>query len=463
MGILRMTFLALFLSLNYDWDKGKTSKMCTDEASLCCCNSTLVFKYVLEQALMAGRRKTKSSKKKKRWFLRCIIVFAVIFICLGTAVKKQFPHFFASAKETIEAVKVMASSGKNVPFEKVTISKGDVDGGWYYQQLSKQEKSLYEEIYQGLMDTSSSIYVHSTDAEELKKISQFIFNDRPELFWCTGEMQVTSTQGYSKIQPVYEYTKTDKSKKQAEINQAVEKCFSGITGEMGEYDKIKYIFEYLVNTVDYNLNAPDNQNIYSALVGRASICAGYSRSAQYLLQKLGIECIYVTGTIPGQGAHAWNIVKCSGKYYQMDVTFGDPVFIQTEGGGQPPEHSINYDYLCCSDAEIMKNHTADTDVRFPQCTSKDLNYYKLNKMYYEEFEPNKILHDMNETIYKKQSFYTCKFANDSLYQQAHDRVLNDLVKRAAQNLLDYYGLESVKYTYVEDPVMDKITIYWNEF
>ena len=40
-------------------------------------------------------------------------------------------------------------------------------------------------------------------------------------------------------------------------------------------------------------------------------------------------------------------------------------------------------------------------------------------------------------------------------------ILNDLVQQAAQNLLDYYGLESVQYTYVEDEVMDKISIYWN--
>ena len=109
-------------------------------------------------------------------------------------------------------------------------------------------------------------------------------------------------------------------------------ALKGLDGNASEYDKIKYIFEYLVNTVDYNMEAPDNQNIYSALAGKASVCAGHSRAAQYLLQQTGIECIYVTGTIPGQGAHAWNIVKCGGQYYQMDVTFGDPVFLETESG-----------------------------------------------------------------------------------------------------------------------------------
>ena len=55
--------------------------------------------------------------------------------------------------------------------------------------------------------------------------------------------------------------------------------------------------------------APDNQNIYSALVGKRTVCAGYARSAQYLLQKMGMECIYVTGTCANGEAHAWNQVK----------------------------------------------------------------------------------------------------------------------------------------------------------
>lgn len=401
-------------------------------------------------------------RKRRKWpVILGIIVIIFCFTSLGATVKKVLPGLFASTKEVIETVRTNTTGTEKVPFEEVTIAEDDVSGGYYYQQLNEEEQNLYKEMYQGLNSMSDSIYMHSPDMEVLKKVSQYIFCDRPELFWCSGEMQVTSYEAYSEVQPVYTYRGDEKTARKEQIDEAVKECFAGISGDMPDYDKIKYVFEYLVNSVDYNLEAPDNQNIYSALVAKASVCAGYSRSAQYLLQKLGIECIYVTGNIPGQGAHAWNIVKCSGQYYQMDVTFGDPVFLETEGGGNPPPQSINYDYLCCSDAEIMKNHTVDTMVSFPQCTSMDLNYYMLNGMYYEEFNPEQIFQNMNHTIYNQESSFTCKFANDSLYQEAHDVILNDLVQSAAQNLLSYYGLESVQYTYVEDDIMDKITIYWN--
>lgn len=401
-------------------------------------------------------------KRRKKWpVILGIFIIIGIFTGLGATAKMLLPDLFESTKEVIEAVKVKTSPTADVPFEEITIPEDDVATGYYYSQLTEEEKSLYKEMYQGLKEAADSIYMHSPDMKTLEKVSQYILCDRPELFWCSGEMQVISYEEYAEVQPVYTYTGEERTQKQSEVDQAVEACLTGISGEMPQYDKIKYIFEYLVNTVDYNLDAPDNQNIYSSLVGRSSVCAGYSRGAQYLLQKLGIECIYVTGNIPNQGAHAWNIVNCDGQYYQMDVTFGDPVFIESEGGGNPPEQSINYDYLCCSDAEIMKNHTADTLVTFPQCNSMELNYYKLYGMYYEEFQPEQLLQDMNQTIYNRESSFTCKFANDSLYKEAHDSILNDLVQRAAQNLLDYYGLESVQYTYIEDEVMDKITIYWN--
>lgn len=401
-------------------------------------------------------------RKKRKW---PVFLGIIISICtasgLAMAGIKQFPRLFASTQEVVKIVKVQSEKMESIPFEEVKIPEDDVASGYYYQQLNEEEQNLYKEMYQGILESSATIYMHSPDIEILKRVSQFIFCDRPELFWCNGEMQVTSYKDYSEIQPVYTYTGEEKENRQLEIEEAAEECLSGINSEMTEYDKVKYIFEYLVDTVDYNLEALDNQNIYSALVGKSSVCAGYSRAAQYLLQKLGVECIYVTGAIPGQGAHAWNIVKCGDQYYQMDVTFGDPVFLETGNMGNIPDKSINYDYLCCSDAEIMKNHTLDTEVSYPTCSSMDLNYYKLNGMYYEEFQPEQLLQDMNQTIYNKDSSFTCKFADNILYQEAHDSILNDLVQRAAQNLLEYYGLETVQYTYIEDAEMGKITIFWN--
>ena len=111
---------------------------------------------------------------------------------------------------------------------------------------------------------------------------------------------------------------------------------------------------------------------------------------QYLLERLGIECIYVVGTAQGQEAHAWNIVKCDGEYYHVDATFGDPVFLGAESGEDLPPDIIYYDYLCCTDQEILKDHTPADGFAYPACVSDDLNYYRMNGIYFDAYDPQTI-------------------------------------------------------------------------
>ena len=135
--------------------------------------------------------------------------------------------------------------------------------------------------------------------------------------------------------------------------------------------------------------------------------------------------------------------------------------MQEESGEKVPESSINYGYLCCTDEEIFKNHEPDADVIYPACTSMDLNYYVLNGMYYDFYDSETILSNMNQAIYNMESSFTCKFSTDELYQMAHDDMIQNLIPQAAQNLASYYRLESVSYMYVEDEDVDKITVFWN--
>lgn len=362
--------------------------------------------------------------------------------------------------DAVEETMNMAAK-QETEFPELTVNVEEVEGDFYYQQLTAEEQTVYRELLQGTQEMQEKILLHAGRDDHPEQVYEYLLYDRPELFFCDGSSKMTVYEEHTEFRPGYTCTSAEREQRQAQIEAAASECIAGITADMTEYDRIKYIYEYIVSTVDYDENAPDNQNIYSSLVGKRSVCAGYSRAAQYLLGKLGMECIYVVGTAQGQNAHAWNIVNCGGKYYQMDATFGDPVFLAAESQENLPSDVINYDYLCCTDSEILADHKPNEDVSYPVCDSDDLNYYKINGMYYESFDPQIILNAMNDSIFAGKEMFVCKFSGADVYQEARDSLVGGLFSKAAQNLASAYGLESVKYTYIEDETHYKITVFWN--
>ena len=402
---------------------------------------------------MAGRR-----KRKKHIFPKILLFICAAATAAGAAATagRSLPRLILSVGETVST-----AARPQAEFPELTVSVEEVDESFYYRQLNEKERQIYREILQAVQNMEESARIHAGKEDDAAKVYEYLLYDRPELFWCDGSSQMTVYEDYTELYPGYTCTEEEKERRQLEIDRAAEECLSGMEPEGPEYDRIKYIFEYLVKTVDYDEAAPDNQNIYSALAGKRSVCAGYSRAAQYLLEKAGVECIYVTGKIRGQGAHAWNIVKCEGTYYQMDVTYGDPVFLEAESGENVPGNSINYDYLCCTDETLSSDHIQDNHVPYPACESDDLDYYRMNGMYYEYFDPDEFLRDMNQSIYEGEESFLCKFSDDSVYGTARDTVIDSLIPRAAENLADIYGLSRVRYTYVDDGPHRRISVFWD--
>ncbi|MCI8293654.1 MAG: hypothetical protein HFH53_09020 [Hespellia sp.] len=345
--------------------------------------------------------------------------------------------------------------------ERKEVDESEVQSKFYYSQMEDEGKLIYRELLWGLREGASDIFIHSGDAGLISETLDGVLADNPDLFWMDGSGEILSRENSSVYSPNYNCTAEERSRKQGEIDQAASECLGGLPDGASEYDRLKYIYDYIVNTTDYNTSAKDSQNIYSALVNRESVCAGYSKMLQYLLEKLGMECIYVMGTAGNQESHAWNIVKCEGSYYQVDVTWGDPVFMAAEGEEIPPELTIDYDYLCCTDEEIRRNHAPDTRYDYPACTAVDCNYYRRNGLYYEEYDEQVFWQAMNDSISKGESQTVFKFADAGLYRQAETVIMDDMIVRAASNLAEIYGLEKVRYAYTANEQMNKIVLLWN--
>ena len=97
------------------------------------------------------------------------------------------------------------------------------------------------------------------------------------------------------------------------------------------------------------------------------VCDSYSKAYKMLCLAAGIDNDRVTSN---QLWHAWNAIKLSGEWYQVDVTWDDP------GSATVPVSGLEgYDYFCLND-ELMDFDHHCTDATFtPGCTSLEANYY----------------------------------------------------------------------------------------
>ena len=106
----------------------------------------------------------------------------------------------------------------------------------------------------------------------------------------------------------------------------------GAPGGDDQYAKAKYVYERVIDMTEYEVGSPDNQNICSVFINGRSVCQGYAKAAQLLLNRLGVKTTLVTGTVSAgdrpQARHAWNLTSVNGRDYFFDVTWGDSSFQQ---------------------------------------------------------------------------------------------------------------------------------------
>ena len=339
---------------------------------------------------------------------------------------------------------------------------GGIEEYWF-NQIPSDENEIYRELYERIRNYEDSAELYAAvPTEKFWHAYYALMADHPEFFWIGSHVEA-SESALSGCVLSYKLTTTvpaeERDAMKLELEVAADACISGIDPEADTYSKIKYVYEYLIDTTDYVQGSRDDQNIQSALLYRRSVCAGYSRAFQYILHRMDLFCTYVTGTITTGGEHAWNIVRIGEEYYNVDVTWGDPVFTGDEAG--QASRAMNYSYLCCTDAELSATHQADDPQDLPACTDESCNYYRRNGMYYESFDYDTIYNALMNSVYSDQASITLKFAGPEGYQSAvYELFSNNMLNDPAQYLMQVYGMSSWNYRYYTDDSFYLITIYW---
>lgn len=226
----------------------------------------------------------------------------------------------------------------------------------YYAMLEPDLQQLYRQIYANARQLNTS-FIPAVEASvnQVKTVFEAVYNDHPELFWLETDYSCKYLGSGKCVELILKYNNTIDYFEQAKasFDSQAEVILSGARGQGSVFEQEKYVHDALMEMVEYDENSDMNQSAYSALVLGRSVCAGYARSFQYLMQQLGIPCYYCTGT-SGED-HAWNVIKLDQTFYNVDVTWDDT-------------NPATYDYFNKTDQEFANTHVRTSlSVYLPAC------------------------------------------------------------------------------------------------
>ncbi len=306
--------------------------------------------------------------------------------------------------------------------------------GIWYQNIADCLGKMQEEIRLDIVGIEQGL-----DETDIDRIFQCVLIDHPELFYVDGYTYTKYNCGDEivaiEFSGTYSMGVEQVLTRKSEIETAVQPLLESASGFVDDYGKVKFVYDTLIYHTEYDLEAPDNQNIYSVFVNHKSVCQGYAKAVQYLLHRMGVECTLVQGSVDTGEGHAWNLVKVNGSYYYVDATWGDASY-------QPDkEHStyvpeINYDYLCVTTEQLLRTHILGSYMELPMCVDDKDNYYVREGALFSTYDKEQMQVLFEKFVTENRSDVTVKCRDVECFHQ----IMTALVEE--QEIFDYLKTKS---------------------
>lgn len=249
---------------------------------------------------------------------------------------------------------------------------------FYYNNLSEELKDAYITVYFSALNFDESFKV-SLSKEEFDVVVDAVMYDNPELFWLTGNYTYTTYEDYVGVEHHYSYSEAEADKISNALENKVDEIVSAIPHDASDFEKELFLHDYVCDNTVYDISVNDllSQTAHSSLLNGRTVCAGYARAMQMLLDKVGINNYILIGNAnngTNTDLHMWNVVEIDGCNYHLDPTWNDGAFTDEQG----------YFYFNVTDAYIMKTHS-DFNFENNNCSYNTANYYQMKNTYVKSF------------------------------------------------------------------------------
>lgn len=237
---------------------------------------------------------------------------------------------------------ILEANRKNVLYSGNRIVKGE-SGNTVTDNMSEQKENSTDEdnISKHIENITSEDQLHDVDDTiyyNMNIVTAYL-EDKPELLEDEKDIAILNR-----------------------VAEIIDEC---ITEDMTDIEMEKAIHDYMCKHMDYdrqelsavNTSMEDSDNPYGMLINGFGICTGYASTFKLFMDCLGIDCIVVEGMVYDYtDDHAWNKVKLGATWYNVDVTWDDPIDDKISENDNGQSRWIpDYTYFNCSDEFLSEN------------------------------------------------------------------------------------------------------------
>lgn len=287
--------------------------------------------------------------------IRCFSAFIAIILCFGLVT----PAFAANTDFVIKNGVLTKYNGPGgdvvIPSNVVEIGEYAFNGcgGITSIVIPESVVSIGSYAFRGCSSLKSITFPNSEPLREaLKDV------DLHKLFWGDGALEeivncpvdelsqrITDNEAFfDKWINLGSYVSEQSERVTALSNQI---C-AGLTSDA---EKVHAVYDWMIENIKYDYEhyygnkKSVTTSVNDVLDSKLTICAGYSRLTQALLQAQGIPTMILRGQVnngSGWAGHDWNAAFTDGQWIVLDTTWGRPRYMDDKNF-QPPRSGAGFD------------------------------------------------------------------------------------------------------------------------